>query len=91
LPEEFKVSLVILYVLTPLLTEQETHHHFLCAKNPQPQVTQKKPKKCQLSQSHPPALPLPPFLSKQEEAGELEEMMRAVSLFDRRFIFGGLG
>ena len=30
--------------------------------------------------------PTPALLSKQEEAGELEEMMGAVSLFDRRFI-----
>jgi hypothetical protein len=30
--------------------------------------------------------PAPALLSKQEEAGELEEMMGAVSLFNRRFI-----
>ncbi len=59
-PEELEVSLVVLYVLTPLLTNQETHHPFLCSKNPQPQVTQKKLKKCQLSQSHLPALSLLP-------------------------------
>jgi hypothetical protein len=40
-----------------------------------------------------PAVPVPParapataLLSKQEEVGELEDMMGAVSLFDRRFI-----
>jgi hypothetical protein len=44
-----------------------------------------------------PAVPVPPIrppapahLSKQEEAGELEEMMGAVSLFDRRFILVSL-
>jgi hypothetical protein len=30
--------------------------------------------------------PAPALVSKQEEAGELEEMIGAVSLFNRRFI-----
>jgi hypothetical protein len=41
-----------------------------------------------------PAVPVPPacapapaLLSKQEQARELEEMMGAVSLFNRRFIY----
>ncbi len=72
--------------MTPLLTEPETHHCFLCAKEPTIAGDPEEAKEMPAVPVPPTRTPAPALLSKQEEAGELEELMGAVSLFNGRFI-----
>jgi hypothetical protein len=57
LPEELEESLVICIDSS---SNRKLTIVFVCAKKPHLQVTKKKPKKCQLSQSRLPAIPLSP-------------------------------